>query len=274
MSTENQMMGFGFQSDSDKDLQSKQGGTFGLNKGFITKFEYNPNGGKDNAEADVFDITVKVGDKEFQSRIFPITRVFDKDGDEIDDQQSQAFINGYNKEMKQMKAIMTHYLKCFTSEEEIKRAFASATVNNFVDYFQLITSLRGENYDSIPVDVFLEFQWKIKGDNKLTFLKLPENMKGGYFIIPHVDTTDGAYKAVVNSDGNLVYLNDKGAAHPFDRSKNFIESPKTIQQFEDGTEKCGITGNKVEKSNLGGGNTTTANALGKPGEAKKSSWGK
>ena len=47
-----QKIGFGFQADDDKNLQSKQGGRFGLNQNAkITEFELNTNAGKDQAEA-------------------------------------------------------------------------------------------------------------------------------------------------------------------------------------------------------------------------------
>ena len=273
MTEQTQMMGFGFQSDTDKKLQTKAGGNFGLNSGFITKFEHNPNGGSDGAASDVFDITIKVGDKEFQSRFFPITKVFDKDNNEIQDQNTDEWIKGFNTQMMQMKATLTHYLKVWRKQEEIEQAFNAAPPQNFVEYFQLLGSLKPDNFTDMQVDLFLEFQWNIKKDNKMTFLTLPTNMKGGYFVMAHASTIDGEYEAVVTPKKGLTYVNSTGTVHTFDRSENFIKSNKGIQQFEDGTKKEGVTGEKIEAN---GGNITAAvpNALGTPGAAKKVGWGK
>ena len=60
-------------SDSEESLQSKSGGKFGLNKGFITHIAFNPNGGKDNAPLNTFEVSVKVGDRDYRIKLFEIT---------------------------------------------------------------------------------------------------------------------------------------------------------------------------------------------------------
>ena len=51
-------MNYGYQ-DSKEVGPGKQGGKFGLNTGVVTKFEYNPNAGKDGAEQDAIDLNMK-----------------------------------------------------------------------------------------------------------------------------------------------------------------------------------------------------------------------
>lgn len=230
MSDTQQLQGFGFQDDTDKSLQSKAGGKFGLNLGFITKFEYNPNAGKDGTPGDAFDITVTVGEREFRSRVYGITKIFGKDSAEITDKTNPEYITKFNEAMTQMKAMFTHFLKVFRTPEEIKAAFATPPAS-FADYFKLIASLKPDNFNTIPVDVFLEYQWNIQGENTRTFLQLPKNMKGGYFICKAVPANGGVW-IEDREGGKLVYKDAVGTEHPFDRSQNYMESKKAIQQIE------------------------------------------
>ena len=57
----NEKTAWGFQNDNDESLKSKEGGKFGLNTAFITKFEYNDLAGKDETAVDAIDITVMIG---------------------------------------------------------------------------------------------------------------------------------------------------------------------------------------------------------------------
>lgn len=230
MSEVQQLQGFGFQDDGDKALQSKSSGKFGLNLGRITKFEYNPNSGKDGSTGDGFDITVEVGDRKYMQKIFAITKVFGKDNTEITDQTDPQYITNFNNNMTQMKAVFTHFLKVFRTEAELKMAFQNPPAS-FADYFKLIESLKPDNFASIPVDVFLEYQWKIKGDNTRTFLQLPQNMKGGYFIGKALPAT-GSWSEERDEKESLIYKDGAGNTHPFNRSKDYLESPKGYQQIE------------------------------------------
>ena len=71
---------FGYINDKDESLRSKSGGKFGLNQGFITKLEYNPNAGKDGTPADAVDITALIGDREYRLRIYDVTGSLYKGG--------------------------------------------------------------------------------------------------------------------------------------------------------------------------------------------------
>jgi len=217
------------QSDTDKSLQSASGGAFGLNKGFITKFEYNANAGKDDSPADAIDFTIKVGEKEFKSRVYDITGPLYKNSEQIEP-DAEGYNDLFNSELKQRQAVITHVCKALgITEKQIEVAVKNGGVTDFASWANVITSLKPANFVEIPIDVFLEYQWSIKGDNNRTFLQLPKNMKGGRFLSPHIIPNG---KWTENKEEGLKYIDAGGAIHPFTKSENFMESNKAIQQIE------------------------------------------
>lgn len=244
---------WGFQSDNDESLKSKQGGKFGLNKAFITKFEYNGLAGKDESPADAIDITVTVGDKEFRTRIYDITGDLFK-GDNKISPDEPGYNELYNAEKKQREAVVIHTVKAFgVTEDQIKLALQTGNVVDFKSWAIAMCSLKGADFATKPIDVFLEYQWAPQGDNDRTFLQLPRNMKGGRFLSPHIVPV-GSWKEVSDGEG-LRYKDDAGNEHPFVRSKNFMESNKAIQQIDG------------EDASTSGGNTAMAGTT-----ATKSTW--
>lgn len=237
--SEQAMIGFGFQDDKDESLKSKGTGfgIFGLNSRVkIEKFEYTPNGGAGGAEGDALDITVNG----ISQRWFPITRVFSKDGGEITDTTSPEFIAGFNEQMKHFKAVMTHYLKVYNTEETLKAAFATPPTT-WVDYVKRVSTLMAQGISNgLMLDVFLQYQWNIGANANQTYLELPKNLKDGSFITPHIAPV-GEWKeekSWIEKDatGNeipvkgLRYVDGAGNVHRFHRNTNFMESNKAIKQ--------------------------------------------
>ena len=225
-------IGFGFQSDEDASLKAKSGfGLFGLNTGVIQKFEYTPaikdETGKELSEQ--IAIEIKSGESIYKQWWMPVNKVFGKDGGEINEGHSD-YTKNYNEQMKHFKSVMTHYLKIFISEDNLKAAFA-APLNSFGDFAKLVCTLMAPAVAGAkPVDVFLQYQWKIKEGNTMTFLELPKNLKDGSFITAHMAPV-GAWKEVRNAEG-LSYVDDAGNVHRFKRSKSYLDSPKAVQQKE------------------------------------------
>ena len=228
MSTEK--TAWGFQNDNDDSLKSKTGGKFGLNNANITKFEYNPNAGKDESAADAIDITVAIGDKEYRTRIYDITGDLFK-GDNKIAEGEPGYIELYNAEKKQREAVIVHTVKAFgTTEDQIKAALQNGNVTDFKSWAIAMCSTKGAGFEAKPVDVFLEYQWTIQEGNERTYLQLPKNMKGGRFLAPGVAPA-GAWEKVSDADG-LRYVDAAKNEHPFNRSKNYMESNKAMQQIE------------------------------------------
>ncbi len=151
---------YGYQDSGDL-APGKQGGKFGLNTGaFVTKFEYNPNAGSDGSAGDAIDLTIQIGEREYRHRFFPISKVF-KDGSEITDTNSQEYKDGIAKETSQLNAMLTDIVKVFVDEETLKTALATP-ISSFKNYAEILQRLVQSvpNWQKVPVDVFLQYQWK------------------------------------------------------------------------------------------------------------------
>lgn len=259
MSEAIQKIGFGSINDTDESLKSKSGGgKFGLNTGFITVLEYNPNAGRDKSPGDAVDITFLVGEKEFRRRIYDVTRVYDKDSNEISDENSPEFIKGYNANMAQAMAVVTHAVKAVgVTQVQIETALKNPPTN-FADWATIITSLKPANFADLPVDGFLEYQWNIGEGQSMTYLELPKNMKGGRFLCPSI-RPNGSWKAETTwkeTDENsaeiscegLRYVDDSNNVHTFVRSSSYMESNKAIQQ-RDGEEAAAVTQTTPSQAN-------------------------
>ena len=223
-------MSFGYVSDNDESLKSKEFASlnFGLNHGFITKFEYNANAGADGAPADALDIEVtSVEGKIVKSRIYDVKGVYNADNVLINPGE-EGYEDIAKIERTQRSAVITHFVKALgVTEETIIKALTPAP-KNFAEYVQIMTSLVAKNYATIPVDFFVQYQWTLKADAKMTYLELPKNMKDGYFVVPAVKPV-GEWKEVRNENG-LSYVDNNGNIHPITKSKSFLESKKAIQQ--------------------------------------------
>ena len=212
---------YGYQDSGDL-APGKQGGKFGLNTGaFVTKFEFNPNAGKDNAAADAIDFTVQVGEREYRHRFFPITKVFAKEGGEITDVSSEAYKEAFKKELDQFNAVIGDIVACFVSREDLKTALATP-IPSFKDFANIVTRLvqATPNWQKKPVDVFLQYQWSPSGDNDKTYLELPKNVKHGSFIV----ASEGVGFKEIKTPTSLKYVKEDGTEHTFKRGEWFLES--------------------------------------------------
>ena len=237
---------YGYQ-ESEELAPGAQGGKFGLNAGaFITKFEYNPNGGAGGAAQDVIDFTVQIGEKEFRHRFFPVSKVFAKGGGEITDTKSDEYKEAMAKETSQLNAMLTDIVKVFVDDATLRIALATP-VSSFKNYAEVLQRLVQSvpNWQKVPVDVFLQYQWKPQGDNTRTFLELPKNVKHGIFIMK---AQEGEFKEERTAT-YLRYVNAEGVQHPFKRGSWFLESA-----FANPVD----LGGDSNSGGISGGNTTAA----------------
>lgn len=263
MSDKIEKIGFGSINDQDESLKGQaDSGVFGLNQGFLTKLEYNPNAGADKGPGDAVDITFMVGSKEYRRRIFDVTRVYDRKGNQLTDENDPEFIKAYNQNMLQAMGVITHAVKATgVSQQQVDAALATPP-DNFADWAKVITALVPQEFEAKPVDGFLEYQWNIADGQDRTYPELPKNMKGGYFLVPSV-AVSGSWKPEyqwIEKDASgketkkqgLRYVDNAGNIHPFIRNKNFMESNKAIQQSDRGStadiESATINSTATQKS--------------------------
>ena len=225
---------FGFQDDTSEELKGSGGGQypkFGLNTGvFLTKIEYKPNGGRDGAPAEVVDyeFTVPGGKFPFNGRIWKEPMLFGKNGP-IQDKTSEEYKKKFDEAWAQSRGIMTHIMKAFVTGDQLKERLSSTKIVDFKTWAEAQISLLPANYAKIELDLFLHYQWNIKGDNDKTYLELPKNMKNGYWVTPSLKQD---WKEVKDEIKGLSYVGAGGEEHPFKRNPYYMESNNAVQQSE------------------------------------------
>lgn len=209
---------YGYKESGDL-APGKQGGKFGLNAAFVTKFEYNSNAGAGGAVGDAIDFTVQVGEREYRNRLFPVSKVY-KDNNEITDKTSTEYKEAFGKAMELFNAYVSDIVKCFVPAEDLQAALATP-IASFEDFAEIVTRLVQSvpNWNKKPVDVFLQYQWAPQGDNDRTFLELPSNVKHGKVI-----TASEGNVTEVKTDSSLTYLKEDGSEHPIKRGTWFLAS--------------------------------------------------
>lgn len=205
------------------EVKQGSGLVFGLNKGAkMTKFEYNPNGGKDNSPGDCIDIVIELKGKEFKERFYDITTGFFVNN-VMALPGTPDYIANVGAEVDGLQAIIIHYMKAVgTTQEKIDQATATP-ISTFAQWATVMSAIIPKDMATKELDIFLQYQWNIKGSNTVTFLELPNTpnkLKQGAFVIPSVP---GKFTKVEGVEG-LSYVNETGVIHPFVRTEWFMES--------------------------------------------------
>jgi len=244
MTEEVNNVGYGYADDTPQQSAFK----FGLNPaiGRLIKFEWINNAGKDGAEGEALDIqfSVEGSERPANIRMFPVTKAFAKDGSEVVDMKAPEF----QKAVREFNGNVSHILHCFNDAEAIKLAFNGPEVNiaNFKDFCRIAMSLIPKNANTIPLDLFFQWEWQIKGEAKQTYLRLPNKITFGKWVCPAVEPKAGengepaAWKEWKHPSPDsstpiaLKYSDGAGNIHPFTRNGWFMLSAYATQQKEDG----------------------------------------
>lgn len=231
----------GFLSDEDASLKVKGSSVrFGLNTGKLTRFEYTETSGKDKNKKAI-EIEITVGERVFKVWLNEIDRVFGKDG-EITDKNSEEYVKAYKDALNTIKGVITHYLKIFYTEDDLKNKIKSNGINTLVDYFKFASAgvnaaMKTKGND---VDVFLQYQYKKSIGQKITFLEMTQNLKYGAFICKAIKPV-GEWTEVRDAEG-LSYKDREGNIHKFKRDVRYLDTKMANQQKEeddDNTSKAG-----------------------------------
>lgn len=230
--------GYGY---SDDNVNQGSSFSFGLNSGLakMVKFEYNPNGGKDGAEQECIDIAFDINGKIVSYRQFPVTKAFYKEKNsneqkEVTDPKHPAMQEAFNV----FNALMTHIMSCFVEREEYVKKLSEKPIKSFKEFCKVLMDMLPKNFDEIPLDIFMQYQYKIKGEATMTYLEIPKNLKQGRFLCKHIPPV-GEWKAIkkenpVDADKNALYYKDAANnIHPFVRSGWFMNQPYAKQQKEE-----------------------------------------
>lgn len=244
MANESNSMGYGY-VDDEEGLSKQANFGFGLTQKnvFITKFEYIMNGGKDGAEGEALDIVVNINGTEKSMRKFPVTKAFKKGtNEEVTDPRSSEMQQAF----KDLNTTLTHIMHCFVAKDDLAVALG-VPINGFKDYCRILVGLMPKDFATRNLDIFMQWQWQISGENNTTFLEIPKTMKHGRWLSPAVrpfaadginTDPDGWKESRVDSpeDTNpkaLRYIDAAGNEHPFFRNGWYMNSNFASQQKVD-----------------------------------------
>ena len=241
---------FGFQSDSDESLQvSGSARKFGLNQGVtITSVEYKPTDMQGNPSPALnFEFADNQGGKFFMT-LYGNIKLYDSNRQERTDKTSKDYIEKYNKEISQVNAVITHFATKGIPEEEYKAKYNAAGINSVEKMLTFgAAAINVLVSKKIPLDMFLQYQWSIKGDKTKTFLEVPQNMKSGIFLAP--DTTGTEWKEVRDKDGLKYISGDK--QHPFTRNASFMASNNAKEQTKNSAGDLSEAANAMNAAGSG-----------------------
>lgn len=250
--SEKNNIALGYGAIDDEDASLKGGGNygkFGLNQNcFFTKFEFNPNAGANGASMDAVDFSIKIEEKEFMKRIFDVDSnrsIYGTNG-QLLNPGDPGFDEAIGKAKKQVSAVVIHAVKSLgVTQDQINAAFVNP-VNSFREWAIKLISLLPGDYTKRPVDVFLQYQWKISEGQNKTYLEIPKNLKDGKFLCPAIP---GTFKEVRDSSG-LYYCNEKdNLPHLFTRSSSYLSSNKAVRQtIEEETDSVNINNRTSQAS--------------------------
>ena len=241
------MYQFGNISDNDSSLASTSAGNFGLNTGFVTKFEFGATIGKENKLANHIMVNIKIADKTYNLALFEITGNLYGAGNVQFSPSQPEYAELFKKEMMQREAMVVHIVKALgVAEQQIKTAL-SVNPTTFEQWARIMTGLKPQNFDVKPVDVFLQYQYKPSEGQTKTFLELPKNMKLKYWIVPQVKPV-GTWTE--DKSNGLKYIDGAGNIHPIMKDESFFKQACSAQQ--DTTKTASTSGAAM--------NTTTGTA--------------
>lgn len=243
-----------------KKTTSQGGGKFGLNqKATLTKFEFNPNGGKDGAESNCVDISVDVNGREFRQRFYEIDKVWTEPGpdggdyEEITDKNSQEYKDAVARDAERLSKIVSQYGIAIMGEKEFEEYLSEQNIRDFKTFIQAVEKgiKSVPEWNSKPLDVFLMYQWQPRGEETRTYLELPSKLKAvnyGLFVVAHVE---GNFEA--SESGGLKYTDpETKVVHPFKRSEWFRESNfgKPTDFSKENSEESAAMNNSSENNSV------------------------
>lgn len=225
---------YGYETD-------EQGGkgnpfVFGLNTGaiFLKEFKFIPNGGKDGVAQEALEIIFDINGTEKSARMFPITKAFGKNNEEITDPNSKEMKDA----MVNFNAMIVHILHAFQPDDVVK-AGLSVPFDSFKSFIDTAASILPKNFTEIPLDIFFHWGWQIGTKADKTYLELPKKMNTGKWVIaaqPGTWTEKRFEEKLTEKTPEAIWWeNEKGEKHPFIRNGWFALSNFAAQQKEGGS---------------------------------------
>lgn len=213
---------------------------FGLNENaVITKFEYSTlTGVGGSAGNPALIVELNVGSNKLNRRWYLPTKVY-FEGSEIQPTHPE-YKKQLSKEITKIKAVITHWVKSVGyTDDQVKEGLSAA--NSFESLCKLATNMLVPHYNKTKVDLFLQYQYSIKGTADKTYLELPSSLGFGAFATLHQEAVGGSWtkrdfyeetdeNGITKQLPGLSYVDGAGTQHRFVRAKSFMESNAAKQQ--------------------------------------------
>lgn len=194
---------------------------FGLNLAKLEEIKYIA---ADEAEGtgEAIEFNYDIDGEKRSARKYAVTKAYDDNGNEVTDPAHEAM----EKERNNLVGSIYHMLKPYFGDriQQVAQSFNQpvAGLKGVMDIFMKYVT---QDYKNIPVHLFLQYSWNIKGDNNKSYLEIPKNLKHGHFVSAALP---GEWKQKVlpeEKEGKyLIYENEKGEIHPIYKNKWFMES--------------------------------------------------
>lgn len=227
--------GYGLGDDEVKTSPFRFGGNFGVTK--LKKFEWIPNAGKDGAEQEALDIIFDINGTDKSYRLFPVTKVFSKQNQELTDKDSAEYKEAKKLAVGNLNNVVTHILNALLPKETVQAGLSKPT-KSFKEYTQNAASLLPKDFNTRLLDIFMQYQWNITEGQNRTYLELPKKMSYGAWLKPAIEgvwTEKRAENIQESTREALWYENEKGEKHPFTKNGWFMLSNFANQQRTAGT---------------------------------------
>lgn len=210
-----------FEFKSIKDAPESTGGSygrFGLNAATLSKFEYTDAGGAGGATQDALLVTFKVGEADFNYRIFP-PKVYG-----TLDPNSEEYKVALKKAEGQVSTAISQITESIVDNTLIAQAVQAAKPTTFKDFVQVMERLikNTANWDKKELDLFLNWQAKPGTNQNKTFLEVPRQTILNFSNSIFVTSKQAGSWTEDRTEGKLVYRNTEGNLHPIKRDKWFM----------------------------------------------------
>lgn len=220
-------MGYGFSDPKEKNTSSLH---FGLNSKFYLKqFKLE----KDDKDRTYLQIVLKNdADDEIKTRFYEVTRAFGKEGKIIENREHPRFQNEVDNQAKALIHIVSAYASIDTIKEKLSELNDNAT---FEEFIRTLQSVFPSDFQSKPIDVFLQYQATIKGSSTRTFLELPQKLYYGEFFVSHMGTGFKETRDLNVGDNDIALKYEKRDGeniilHRFTRTGKFMRSNRAKMQ--------------------------------------------
>lgn len=200
----------------------KPSAKMGLNQGCtLAEFTFNPNSGAGGTAGEGVDVSFMIPNREkpMNTRYFKVNKAYNKEGQEVTDPNDPDF----QIAVEQLNGTLIDIAVAIAGRDTVEAALQT----NIPDFKAFATILERvikavPGWNAKPLDVFLSYQTKVRGENKRTFLELPaaKTIKHGRWVIPAVN---GEFTRDKDAPG-IVYKTAEGIPHPFTRSEWFAKS--------------------------------------------------